>query len=155
MDRRPPHILSMPQARKKSAPHRRAIAPTRSGPSKPPARIAVTVRLDPDRAVRFRDIATIENRSLANYVEAVLLRELARREEADRIITMYAAPDAPDSIRPEDVVRAAGESDEEYAARQTLAVELWSIPHNAGGGLSFLDDEPDLYSDADAIERYR
>jgi len=25
----------------------------------------------------------------------------------------------------------------------------------AGGGLGFLDDEPDLYSDADAVERYR
>jgi hypothetical protein len=37
----------------------------------------------------------------------------------------------PDSIKPEDVVRVDGESDDEYAARQALMVELWSVPDNA------------------------
>ena len=46
-------------------------------------------------------------------------------------MTMYVAPDASTSIRPEDVVRAEGESDEAYAERQALTVELWSIPDNA------------------------
>jgi hypothetical protein len=44
---------------------------------------------------------------------------------------MYVAPDTSPSIRPEDVIRADGETDEDYAARQALAVELWSIPDNA------------------------
>ena len=57
--------------------------------------------------------------------------DLARHEEAERVITMYVAPGVPDSIRPEDVVRVEGESDEEYAERQALTLELWSIPANA------------------------
>jgi hypothetical protein len=44
---------------------------------------------------------------------------------------MYVAPGASTSIRPEDVVRAEGESDDAYAERQALTVELWSIPDNA------------------------
>jgi hypothetical protein len=47
------------------------------------------------------------------------------------VVTMYVAPGVADSIRPEDVVRAEGESDEDYAERQTLTVGLSSIPHNA------------------------
>ncbi len=54
------------------------------------------------------------------------------RHEAERVITMYVAPGTSSSIRPEDVIRAEGETDEDYAARQALAVELWSIPDNAG-----------------------
>ena len=54
------------------------------------------------------------------------LRDLAGREGVDRVITRYVAPGVPTSIRPEDVVRAEGESDEAYAERQALMVELWS-----------------------------
>lgn len=96
-----------------------------------PGKVAVTVRLDADRVRRLQAIAEAENRSLTNYIETALLRDLARREEADRVITMYVPEGASASVRPEDVVRAEGESDEEYAERQALAVELWSIPHNA------------------------
>ena len=80
---------------------------------------------------RLQAIAEAENRSLTNYVETALLRDLARREEAERVVTMYVAPGVSTRIRPEDVVRAEGESDEDYAERQALAVELWSIPDNA------------------------
>jgi hypothetical protein len=121
----------MPRARKSTAPPRR---PTRRGPSgagNPRAKVAITLRLDAAAAHRLQAIAEGENRSLTNYVETALLRDLAQRDEADRVITMHVAPDASTSIRPEDVVRAEGESDEEYAERQALAVELWSIPHNA------------------------
>jgi|SRR5580658_1552884 hypothetical protein len=96
-----------------------------------PAKVAITLRLDADRARQLQAIADAENRSLTNYVETALLRELALREEAERVITMYVAPDTSPSIRPEDVIRADGETDEDYAARQALAVELWSIPDNA------------------------
>ncbi len=96
-----------------------------------PAKVAVTLRLDADRVRRLQAIAQAENRSLTNYVETALLRELARREEAERVITMYVAPGTSTSIRPEDVIRGEGETDEDYAARQALTVELWSIPDNA------------------------
>ena len=45
---------------------------------------------------------------------------------------MYVAPRASATVRPEDVVRIEGESDEEYAERKALTVELWFIPDNAG-----------------------
>jgi hypothetical protein len=119
----------MPQARKTAAPTRRH---TRRGPAgKPSAKVAITLRLTSESARRLQAIAEAENRSLTNYVETALLRDLARREEAERVITMYVAPDVPTFIRPEDVVRAEGESDEAYAERQALMVELWAIPHNA------------------------
>ena len=53
------------------------------------------------------------------------------QDEAERVITMYVAPGTSLSIRPEDVIRGADETDEDYAARQALTVELWSIPDNA------------------------
>jgi predicted transcriptional regulator len=95
-----------------------------------PAKVAITLRLDADRARQLEVLAEAENRSLTNYVETTLLRDLARRDEADRVITMYAAPGTSSRISPEDVIRADGESDETYAERQFLAVELWSIPDN-------------------------
>jgi hypothetical protein len=80
---------------------------------------------------RLQAIAYAENRSLTNCVETALLCDLARHDKAGRVITLYVAPGVPTSIRPEDVIRAAGESDEAYAERQALMVELWSIPRNA------------------------
>jgi hypothetical protein len=96
-----------------------------------PTKVAITLRLDADRARRLQAIANAENRSLTNYVETALLRELALREEAERVITMYVAPGTSPNIRAEDVIRADGETDEDYAARQALALDLWSIPDNA------------------------
>jgi predicted transcriptional regulator len=121
----------MPQTRKTAAPPRRPTRHSPPGVGKPGAKVAITLRLDADRVRRLQAIAEAENRSLTNYVETALLRDLSRREEADRVITMYVAPGASTSIRPEDVVRAEGESDEAYAERQALTVELWSIPDNA------------------------
>lgn len=120
----------MPQARKRPARSHRTSGGKRTA-AKAPAKVAITLRLDPDRAARLQAMAEAENRSLTNYVETALLRDLARREEAERVITLYVAPGVPATIRPEDVVRAEGESDEAYVERQALAVELWSIPDNA------------------------
>ena len=119
----------MPKARISAPPPRR---PSRSKAA--PGKVAITVRLDADRVRRLQAVAEAENRTLTNYVETALLRDLANRDEADRVITMYVAPGVSTSIRPEDVVRAEGESDEEYAERQALTVELWSIPHNVPRG---------------------
>jgi hypothetical protein len=124
------HIANMTDTLARSAAHRGTTArPTAT--HRQPAKVAITLRLDAERARRLEAIAQAENRSLTNYVETALLRELARREEAERVITMYVAPGTSTSIRPEDVIRAEGESDEAYAERQALAVELWSIPDNA------------------------
>jgi PDZ domain-containing secreted protein len=128
------HHWYMPQARKSATPSRRPgrHSTTTDRPRGPaPGKVAITLRLDAERVRQLQTIAETENRTLTNYVETALLRDLARREEADRVITMYVPEGASTSIRPEDVVRAEGESDEEYAERQALAVELWSIPHNA------------------------
>jgi hypothetical protein len=94
-------------------------------------KVAITLRLDAERVRRLQALAEAENRTLTNYVETALLRDLGRRGEADRVITMHLAPGVSTNIRPEDVVRAQGETDEEYAERQALTVELWSIPDNA------------------------
>jgi hypothetical protein len=121
----------MPRTHKTAAPPRR---PTRRGTpaaGKPRAKVAITLRLDADAVRRLQTIAEAENRSLTNYVETALLRDLTRRDEAERVITMYVAPGVPASIRPEDIIRGEGESDEAYAERQALMVELWSIPDNA------------------------
>ena len=120
----------MAQTHSHSTRPRRPTRGKRPTAAKPPAKVAITLRLDPERAARLQAVAEAENRSLTNYVETALLRDLARREEADRVITMYVAPGVPDSIRPEDVIRAESESDEDYAERQALMVELWSIPDN-------------------------
>jgi hypothetical protein len=86
-------------------PTRRPHRPTagkRPAAIKPRAKVAITLRLDPDRAARLQAIADAENRSLTNYVETALLRDLARREEAERVITMHVAPGASTSLSPED-----------------------------------------------------
>lgn len=90
--------------------------------------MAVTLRLDPARVRQLQAVAAAENRTLTNYVETALIRDLALREEAARVITMHAAPGTSDRIAPEDVARGEGESDAAYAGRQALLTELWAIP---------------------------
>ena len=82
----------MSQPHSQPARPRRSARGSRPALAKRPAKVAITVRLDPDRVARLQAIAEAENRSLTNYVETALLRDLARREEADRVITMYVAP---------------------------------------------------------------
>lgn len=107
----------------KNAHHR--TAPPRQ---RPPAKVAITIRLDPARAERLQAAAEAENRTLTNYVETTLIRALALSDEAARVITMHAAPGTSPRIAAADVVRAEGESDTAYAQRQALLTELWSIP---------------------------
>jgi hypothetical protein len=99
-----------------------------SRPDKAPAKVAVTVRLDAARVRQLQALATAENRTLTNYVETALIRDLSLRDEAVRVITMHAVPGTSTRIAPEDVVRGEGESDAAYARRRDLLVELWSIP---------------------------
>lgn len=101
-----------------------------SSRTRPPAKIAITLRLDAERARRLQALADEENRTLTNYVETALIRELSLRDEAARVITMRAAPGTSASIAPEDVVRGEGESDAAYAKRRELVADLWSLPDN-------------------------
>ena len=68
---------------------------------------------------------------MTNYVETVLAHDLSLRDEAARVITMYAALGTSGSLAPEAVVRGEGESDVAYVRRRELVVELWSIPDSA------------------------
>jgi predicted transcriptional regulator len=99
--------------------------------SKPATKVAITLRLDAARARQLQAIAEAENRTLTNYVETALIRDLECRDEASRVITMYVAPGAEERIEPEEVIRGPNESDAAYAKRQALVVALWSIPDNA------------------------
>jgi hypothetical protein len=90
--------------------------------------VAVTLRLDAARARQLQAIAESENRTLTNYVETALIRDLTLRDEAARVITMRIAPGTSSRIAPDDVVRGDRESDEAYARRRDLVTELWTIP---------------------------
>jgi hypothetical protein len=101
---------------------------TSSGRRPPPEKVAITVRLDRARVRHLQAAADAENRTLTNYVETALIRDLSLRDEASRVITMHAAPGTSASIFAGDIVRADGESDAAHARRQALLIELWSIP---------------------------
>jgi hypothetical protein len=121
-------VLRMAPARGKvpgGGANRRPLAP---GPGRPGAKLAVTLRLHPDRARALQAVAAAENRTLTNYVETVLIRDLSRRDEATRVIVMRAAPGTSARIAPEDVARGEGESATADAGRQALLAELWAIP---------------------------
>jgi hypothetical protein len=97
-------------------------------PSKAAAKVAITLRLDAARVRQLQAVAEAENRSITNYVETALIRDLSLRDEAARVITMHAVPGTSERIAPDDIVRGDGESDAAYARRQELLVALWSIP---------------------------
>jgi len=105
-----------------------AHRPTVSRSAKSAAKVAVTLRLDPVRVRQLQAVAAAENRTLTNYVETALIRDLALRDEAARVITMRVAPGMSPRIAPDDFVRGKGESDAAYAERQALLAELWTIP---------------------------
>jgi hypothetical protein len=88
---------------------------------------ALTLRLDAEQYERLRAAARAENRSPTNYVETLLLRDLAAKDDGGRILRMYVAPETKD-MTPGEVERIVGESDEEYAERRKLFRELMSLP---------------------------
>lgn len=122
------NIASMPRSR---TTNRTTPAPRRRASSAPPApsgKVAITIRLDPARVQQLQAAAGAENRTLTNFVETALIRDLALRDEASRVVAMHAAPGTSTRIDPADILRAEGETDLAYANRQSLLTELWSIP---------------------------
>jgi predicted DNA-binding protein len=91
------------------------------------ARQAITLRLDPPRYERLERLARAENRTLTNYVEAAVLRDMEAKEEAARAITMLVPEDAAHLV-PGPLARTEGESDERYAERSALMDTLFAIP---------------------------
>jgi hypothetical protein len=87
---------------------------------------ALTLRLDPTCFSRLAAIAAEENRTPTNYVETLVLRDLAAKDEANRMIAVYV-PAETGALVPGELERSAGESDERYAQRKTLVDELMSI----------------------------
>ena len=88
---------------------------------------ALTLRLDPEPFRQLALLAAAENRSPTNYVETLVLREIAARSESRRVLRMLVAPEAAD-LDPGALVRGEGESDRRYAERTALFDELLALP---------------------------
>jgi hypothetical protein len=88
---------------------------------------AITLRLDAATYRRLERLAQAENRSPTNYVETAVLRDMATKGEASRVITMFVPEEAANLV-PGPVMRTGGESDERYAGRSALMDKLFAIP---------------------------
>jgi hypothetical protein len=95
---------------------------------------AITLRLDPVQFRRLAAIARAENRSPTNYVETLVLRDLDIKDEARRVISMFAAPEMAE-LDPGPLERSADESDERYKQRKALFDELLAIPDEGTGNM--------------------
>ena len=91
------HIIGMDQA----------IAIARSG---------LTVRLPRDIKDRVQLIAAAEHRSVAGYIEMLIERDLHARDEADRVVYVFVAPELEGKPF-SGVVQEPDEDDESYARR--------------------------------------
>jgi hypothetical protein len=88
------------------------------------ARTGITVRLASDVAERVRRIAAHEHRSVASHIQMLIERDLQARDEAERVIHVFVAPELEGeplgTLQRED-----GETEERYASRvDTLRVLL-------------------------------
>ena len=89
-----------------------------------PVRTGVTVRLDPEAHEHLQRIAKFEHRSVAAYLEMLVEREIARREEAERVIRVHVAPELEGQPfgNPD---RRPSESDKSYANRKNTIDTLF------------------------------
>lgn len=77
-------------------------------------RQSITMRLDPSILSAAKVRAKANNRTLTNYVETLLMRDLVDHDDNVKI-TIFAPEGLPDQ---DDLVRDAGESDASYAERK-------------------------------------
>nr|WP_294544330.1 hypothetical protein [uncultured Rhodopila sp.] len=90
-------------------------------------KVPITLRIDEVRFKKLALLAEAENRTPTNYVETALLRDMAAKEEAARVITMFVPPEAA-GVTAGPLLRSEGESDERYAERSALFDRLFDIP---------------------------
>ena len=88
------------------------------------ARMGVTVRLDPSDLQRLRRIAEAEHRSVAGYLELLIERDLAARDDAERVVNIYVAPELAD-LPQGSVEREDGENDVRYERRKAALDALF------------------------------
>ncbi len=91
------------------------------------AKLAITLRLDEARFRKLEMLAAAENRSVTNYVETALLRDMAAKEEAARPLTMFVPADAA-ALAPGALHRNPDESDARYAERAAIMDRLFDLP---------------------------
>ena len=91
-----------------------------------PARTGLTVRLDPEARERVQRIAAHEHRSIAGYIQMLIERDLHARDEAERVIHVFVAPEL-EGKPPGPVGREEGESDAEYARRAEALDILFGV----------------------------
>jgi len=96
-------------------------------PGRSPGKVALTLRLDPEKFRKLELLARAENRTPTNYVETAVLRDMAAKEEAAGVIAMFV-PDEAGGLRPGVLSRSEDESDERYAERSALMDRLFAIP---------------------------
>jgi hypothetical protein len=94
-------------------------------------KVPITLRIDEARFQKLMLLAEAENRTPTNYVETALLRDIAAKEEAARVITMLVPPEAA-VASPGTLLRSEGESDDRYAERSSLFDRLFAIPDSDG-----------------------
>ena len=94
------------------------------------AKLAITLRLDEARFRKLEMLAAAENRSVTNYVETALLRDMAAKEELSGPLTMFVPADAA-SVTPGVLLRNADETDARYAARTAVMDRLFDLPDSA------------------------
>jgi hypothetical protein len=84
----------------------------------------VTVRLASDAHDRLRRIAEAEHRSVAGYLELLVERELAARDDAERVVRVHVAAELADLPQGR-IRREAGESAARYGRRRTALAKLF------------------------------
>lgn len=80
------------------------------------SRPGVTVRLDTEAHERLRRIAAAEHRSVATYLELLVARDLAAREDAERVVRVHVAAGLP-AVSPGPLRREPNESETRHARR--------------------------------------
>lgn len=88
------------------------------------ARPGLTVRLAPPMQERIRKIAESERRSVSAYLEQLIERDLAARDEAERVVRVFVDSDL-DGVGQGDLVREEGEDEERYARRAATLDRLF------------------------------
>ena len=87
-------------------------------------RSGFTVRLAPPIQERVRKIAESEHRSVSAYLEQLIERDLAARDEAERVVRVFVDPDLG-GVAQGDVERELGEDEERYARRAATLDRLF------------------------------